>query len=1269
MNIFSKIYSFFVNKRLLFYSLLGILLFVFGYFGFQLKINNDIYSVFPQKKEYKKINTWLKNSKFNKQVIFSIEYKKNQDPDSLLQEVTKTIQNSTKSYLNNFQLYTGENNSFFISFWQKNNPIFWNENQYQKLEQHLHPDSIKIALEKSKTQLNGVQAVFLQKFISSDPLSWYWTYIQSFQTTNKNSNYENENGILFKDKKSKILFFAELSFDSNNKEKATLLRNQLDELSAQFNKNNRLNKWDYFGTFLIANDNAKQINKDNLLTLCVSISLILALLIFYYRNLLIPFLFILGPLFGAVLGVFMLYSFKKEVSALSLSVSAILFGIVLDYSFHFFTHLKHCLSIEKTVKEIVFPMFVGSFTTVAAFAALCFTSSTFLQELGFFAVFCLLGTAFFNVVFLPVILTHLRFKFSEKTSNLGLLFDRFAQKKWGKKAVLPLFILIIGSMFLANPKFDSDLNHLSYHTEALKTKELNFTGIHPSRHKKIFILTENKDFNQAAQDNFLLYQNLISRKEELKIDEVISLAPFYFSDKQILNAQNQWNSFWKNKKDLFWKDFTLQAEKQNFNVASFSSFKRQIFNPNFSCNEINSTVLKDAGLSNFIIKNKNSTSFITSVSLDKQKVNELKNVFKNKPNIHLIDRADFSSSLLKDVQTDFSTLFYFASILVFVSLLVVYGRIELAIFSFLPMIISWLLIISVMYLLKIPFNFVNILISTIIFGLGDDYSIFVTDGLLQKYKFNSPVLKSYQSAIFLSVLTTIIGTGVFFFAKHPAIHSIALISVLGLAIIYFVSVFIQPHLFEWWLGKRKKEKQAPLTFFVGLFTIILYLYFISGCLLLYPFLLIVSILPIPSINKKKIINFTISKLAKSVIYFGIHVKKSIQGKENLDLSKPGIIIANHASFLDILLMLMLSPKIIIMVKKWVYYSPLFGFLVRKAGYIYAHDGSDKNLEEVQKNFNEGYSLVIFPEGTRSKTGQLGRFHKGAFWLAEQLKCSIQPILIQGAYDVVSKKDMQIKSGELNLKILPKIEANDSRFVFDLRDRTKKITQYFKEELEQFDIEKKDVDYLYHRILRAYLFKSPIIEWYVKIKWKLEKKNYEFYNELIGDKTIVDFGCGYGYLDLFLHFVNPNRKIFAYDYDEEKIQIAKNIHDKNENLNFECMDLSQNIVPKSEVYLFLDVLHYLTEKNQIEILTKAFQNLENNGLILIREGIIDLKEKHKNTERSEILSTKIFSFNKKKHEFHFISKEFIFNLAKIHSLQVDMISHSSNTSNVLFILKK
>ena len=87
-----------------------------------------------------------------------------------------------------------------------------------------------------------------------------------------------------------------------------------------------------------------------------------------------------------------------------------------------------------------------------------------------------------------------------------------------------------------------------------------------------------------------------------------------------------------------------------------------------------------------------------------------------------------------DIKDNFNLILGISSALIFFVLLISYGRIELAMLAFLPMFISWIIILGFMSIFSVQFNIVSIILSTFIFGIGDDFSIFVLDGLINDYK-------------------------------------------------------------------------------------------------------------------------------------------------------------------------------------------------------------------------------------------------------------------------------------------------------------------------------------------------------------------------------------------------------------------------------------------------------------------------------------------------------------------------------------------------------
>ena len=123
------------------------------------------------------------------------------------------------------------------------------------------------------------------------------------------------------------------------------------------------------------------------------------------------------------------------------------------------------------------------------------------------------------------------------------------------------------------------------------------------------------------------------------------------------------------------------------------------------------------------------------------------------------------------------------------------------------------------------------------------------------------------------------------------------------------------------------------------------------------------------------------------------------------------------------------------------------------------------------------------------------------------------------------------------------------------------------------------------------------------------------------------------------------------------------------INFLSSDINEFSFKNSDVFFVNDVLHYLSLENQKNILEKCCQNLNSNGIIIIRDGVSDYIERHKKTILTEFLSTKILNFNKKNQELCFFAINDIKNFASKNNLSFEMIDHSKKTSNVLFVLKK
>jgi len=478
-----------------------------------------------------------------------------------------------------------------------------------------------------------------------------------------------------------------------------------------------------------------------------------------------------------------------------------------------------------------------------------------------------------------------------------------------------------------------------------------------------------------------------------------------------------------------------------------------------------------------------------------------------------------------------------------------------------------------------------------------------------------------------------------------------------------------PFFFNFLIRNRIKQAHFPWTassLFKSVFSLS---YFALGSLLvtLVGFIL-VKWNPFAGPRARYIYHRILSSYTWSVLYIMGNVKKKIINPQHEDFSTPVVMIANHQSFLDILVMTMLYPKVVLLTNDWVWNSPVFGRLVRIAGYYPVARGIEHGIEYLNEQVKAGYSIAVFPEGTRSADEQIKRFHKGAFFIAEKLELDILPVLIHGTGYTMSKGDFLLKDGYVTIKYLPRIKPTDLFLGVDYTEKAKQTGRYFRQQYNLFKAENEQPRFFRELLIYNYIYKGPVLEWYLRVKIRLEK-DYQLFHELLPRKgRILDIGCGYGFMSYMLHFASPEREIIGYDYDEEKIDVANHCFSRNANIHFLKTDITRMQPGPADAIILADVLHYLEHDQQETIIHKCMNELRAGGVLIIRDGDRDLKKRHAGTRLTEFFSTRLVAFNKTAgKQLHFLSGAAIRDLARRHNLDCKSIDPSTYTSNLVFII--
>lgn len=231
-----------------------------------------------------------------------------------------------------------------------------------------------------------------------------------------------------------------------------------------------------------------------------------------------------------------------------------------------------------------------------------------------------------------------------------------------------------------------------------------------------------------------------------------------------------------------------------------------------------------------------------------------------------------------------------------------------------------------------------------------------------------------------------------------------------------------------------------------LYTLVSLLVYLVGCLgVITPF----SLLYVPL---AKIFKWGNGPIHALLHYFGkmvtwllqfIDVKVTIRNRHAEDFSKPAIIICNHQSHLDLMVQLSLTRKIVFLTNDWVWNSPFFGYVIRHAEYYPVSKGVEYLLPRLKFLIDKGYCISIFPEGTRSMDCSIGRFHKGAFLLAEELNADILPLLLHGAGRALPKKGLYMRREPITLEIENRMTSSELKDLGEtLQDKSKWFRKYY-----------------------------------------------------------------------------------------------------------------------------------------------------------------------------------------------------------------------------------
>ncbi|MEG2071503.1 MAG: hypothetical protein RR034_09040, partial [Bacteroidales bacterium] len=339
------------------------------------------------------------------------------------------------------------------------------------------------------------------------------------------------------------------------------------------------------------------------------------------------------------------------------------------------------------------------------------------------------------------------------------VWNRIADYSFENNKIVVIGILIgtvILLFFAKKVRFEDDMNKINYMTEAQREAFKQLSGTTTLSKQLTYCVAEGATMEDALQQ----YEQLLPTMDSLSKNGFIfnnkGITPFLPSKKLQKEKLDRWNGFWAERKGLVRDLLTEEGAKIGFKPDAFKDFYDLLDRPFKVESPDYFMLLQGAFLKEFMIEKEGRSAILTLLYSTPEHASKIEKVLSQTENTFCFNTKTLTQNMLSELSFDFNYLLWICGLVVLLFLLISFGRVEITFITFLPMCVAFTWILGLMGMFDIRFNIINIILATFIFGIGDDYSIFIMEGLMYEYTYGKKMLSTYKTAVILSAVTMLI---------------------------------------------------------------------------------------------------------------------------------------------------------------------------------------------------------------------------------------------------------------------------------------------------------------------------------------------------------------------------------------------------------------------------------------------------------------------------------------------------------------------------------
>ena len=805
-ELFVRIYRYFHSHRIVCWLSLVSLFALFGYFSSQIHLEEDINKLMPSSRnEDGTTKLAFADLKIKDEVFVLFDGGNSEELIATCDAFADSLQQDTALINNLFYRIDEELLPDVIDYMIAHVPAYIDTTAYVHFDSLLTREHFVQQMQQNHDDLPGEFGEMFPELIELDPMGMRNVLAEQMKSVLSGGTYQVLDNHFFVPDSTVCLAFLTPRFSSTNTGQGSALFDRLNTVIEQLKASHPDVEISYHGLPASGYCNSTQIKHDLTTTIAGALVLVLIFLLVCFRRWDSIPLLLLPVVFGTLFGLTMMYWLKGEFSLLALGIGGVVLGVALNYVLHVMTHHRYVSDPEQLLRDQVKPVLLGCITTIGSFSGLLFIHTDLLRDFGLFAAFAILGATLFSLIWLPHMLKPVNRPFPAFLDRINAWpVDR---KKPLIAVIVVLTAIFVGAYLIGGTHFDADMYNLGSdypmvkHSEKL-LREKTYTG-----DKTQYFASQGQTMEEAIEHFGILRQKLDSLQS-------LGLVKSYTPTNDLLvslDRQQERIDAWHR----YWNDSRLTTVRQLINAtAPAADLRPEAFETffeaakaDYTCDALyEANVIPQGYLSTLMEQSYDGTWLcFTSVRCQNDSVRSadsdyirICNAVSSDPHLLVLDTYYYTTDTLLQMSSDFDRLQWLSMAFVLLVLWLSFRfNIKYTLLGFMPILLSWLIVLGAMNIFGQQFNLISIIISTFIFGIGVDYSIFVMHGLTREH------LAYHKTAILLSAVTLLVTVGSMLLAVHPAIRSVGFSTLVGLLAAIILSYVVQPAVFRWL--HRKKQ--------------------------------------------------------------------------------------------------------------------------------------------------------------------------------------------------------------------------------------------------------------------------------------------------------------------------------------------------------------------------------------------------------------------------------------------------------------------------------